>query len=646
MKWGWGAVLASMVALGLSASAASAQPPVPGAPYVIDGPSSAISRPSGLGLSIARDGTGGLVYLKAVGGTTHVFVSRLAGGLFEPPVEVDSALSGGSSQPVIAAGNGGVLLVGFVNSGELFVVDGNAAGQFAAPLGLAFGAENPAISMTNFGKAYLAFALADGSGHDVRTAYYYNGQWALESPPLNATPADDAGTGGGRPSVAAPGDGIAIVAWGEQGHIYTRRVWGTSPSVVYEQADVAPFGCTESSVDSPVVGAGGDSSFAAVAFHAVLACGGQQDSRVLMNRLQGSVYDGIAEIDGLPPGAGDGADDPQMAAGEYGGGWVTSASTTSDNVLAASLGTNSAWAGTVTQVNSIPGSEPLYSVPAMAGLHADVIAWQQEPGAVLGGDIRVRFAPDGVTLGPEMVISSPQQGPTDAADGLAAGGDISGDTAVAWLQGAPGATQVVVGQLYEPPGSFTPASTFAYSTTSQPVLAWPRPSGWGPMRYSVTLDGNQVAQTFSTSFPVPAPLTNGFHSWQVTATNPAGQLSRSPVITVFVDTVAPTATLRQLVRAVAGSKVRMVVRYADHPPPGEPHFDASGVGTVLIRWGDGRVSHLRLGGHFISHRYRHHGRYKVTLIVIDRAGNLTRVVKYVKVFPARVRHKASGGAHK
>jgi hypothetical protein len=650
LRWGWGVALTSALTLALSATAASAQPPAPGTPYVLDGPSAAIpSSGSDLGMSIARDGTGGLAYLKSVGGTMHVFVSQLSNGQFRTPVQIDSGLSGGSSQPVIAAGDDGILLVGFVNSGELYVVDGNAAGQFASPIGLATGAGNPAISMSNFGKAYLAFTVADGSGHDVRAAYYYNGQWALEPSPLNASPADDAGLGGGRASVAAAGDGIAIVAWGEQGHIYSRRVWGTSASVVYEQADAAPSGCTESSVSNPVVGAGGDSSYAAVAFAAVLDCGGQQESRVLMNRLQGSVYDGISAVDGQP-GSPDGADDPQIAVGEYGGGWITSARTASDNLFAASLGGDSAFSGTITQVNSVQGSQPLDAVAATAGLNANVIAWQQEPGSG-AGDIRIRYAGNGVSLGPETVISSPAQGPTNAADGLAVAGDVSGDVAVAWMQGAPNGMQLVVNQLYQPPTGFSPTNTFAYATSPQPVLSWPRPDGWGPITYTVSVDGNQVGQTTSTYFQVPAALADGPHTWRVTATNPAGQHSSTPLITVFVDTVAPEARLRQLVRAFAGSKVRFAARYADHAPAGEAWFDASGVGTVLIRWGDGSSTRLRVGSHFVSHRYRHRGRYKVTLLVYDRAGNLTRVVKYVKVFPPQHKHRASphathsGGGH-
>ena len=98
---------------------------------MIDGPSAAIA---GLGgLSIARDGTGGLVYSKAVAGVPHVFVSALVGGRFQAPVQVDPALSGASSQPVIAAGNGGLLLIGFVNGGELYVVDRPSRPRRTAP---------------------------------------------------------------------------------------------------------------------------------------------------------------------------------------------------------------------------------------------------------------------------------------------------------------------------------------------------------------------------------------------------------------------------------------------------------------------------------------------------------------------------------
>lgn len=630
-------LLGALVTLALAAPA-SAQPPVPGPPTVIDASGSEIAQPAELGMSIARDGTGGLVYLKTVGGATHVFVSRLVAGSFRAPAQVDLGLSGGSSQPVIAAGNDGVLLVAFINSGELYVVDGSSSGQFTMPRGLAAGAVNPAISITNFGKAYLAFAVANGGGHDVRTAYYYAGSWALEAPPLNAVAADDAGTGAGRPAVAAAGDGIAIVVWGENGHIYSRRVWGTAASVAIEQADAPLPGCIENSVADPVVGAGGDSSYAPVAFDEVVDCGGQQQDRVLMNRLQGSQYDGITAVDGLSTPSSDGATDPQIAVGEYGTGWVTSARTDSDDVFAAGLESNGVFGGLVTPVNSLPSAASPFQVAGMAGYHADFIAWQQEPGVSPGGEIRLRWAGDGVTLGPEQVLSSPTDGPTDAADGLAAAGDIVGDTAVAWLQGAPGSGQLIVDELYESPGGFSPARTFAYATAAQPLLAWTRPSGWGPMTYTLTVDGTPVSQTGSTSAQVPGPLSNGPHYWRVTATNPAGQRSRSAVATVFVDTIPPSATLKLPKRSAFGSTVRAVVRYADHPPAGEPAGDASGVSTVIVRWGDGSATRVVFGRHLVTHRYRRPGRYQVTLIVTDRAGNRTRVTEVLKIVKRNPRH--------
>jgi len=628
-------------ALLTAAAPAAAQPPVPGPPALLD--SGTLARPTGLGLSIARDGTGGLVYLKAVGGVDHVFVSQLSGGVFQPPVQLDGGLGGASSQPVIAAGNGGVLVVAFVNGGQLYVAQGNPAGGFGPPTALVPGGFNPALSMSSFGKAYLAFTVPDGGGDDVRTAYYYDGQWALEGPALNASPADDAGTGTGRPAVVAAGDGIAIVAWGENGHIYTRRVWGTSPSVVYEQADAPPAGCTEASAGDPVVGAGGDSSYAPVAFQAQLTCAGQQQSRVLVNRLQGSRYDGVSEVDGLGGDQADGAEDPQIAMAEYGQGWVTSQRTVSGDVFAAPLGADGALAGGAQQVNGLaasPQPQAAYPTPAISGLYSSLIAWQQEPGTSGIGEIRVRYALGQGPLGPETVLSSPGQGPTDAADGLAADGDASNEAAVAWIQGTPGALQLMVAQMYEPPGGFSPLSAFQYTRQPQPVLAWSRPAGWGPITYSVAIDGTIVAQTRATSIQPPAPLADGPHTWQVTATNPVGQQSRTAPATVFVDSTPPVGTLRVVGRRLVGLPLHVRVSYADRPPAGAPGYDASGVATLLIRWGDGTLTHFARGTRLLTHVYRRPGRYQITLVITDRAGNRTQVSEVVRILrPKRPRRR-------
>ena len=314
--WAFAAAITAACAVAAALpGAALAQPPSAAPPTVLDGPSANIVALSGV--SVARDGTGGVAYLKDVGGVQHVFVSRLAGS-FQPPVRVDTGLSGASSQPVIAAGNGGLLLTAFINGGQLFVVDqASTTSGFTTPSVLASGASNPAIAVTNLSKAYLAFTANDGSGHDVRGAYYYQGNWEVEPGSFNVTPADDAGTGTGRPAVAAAGDGVGIVVWGEGGHIYTRRVWGvppsgTGPSIAYEQADIPSLdGWNEVSTSDPVIGSGGDSSYVSVAFNEVLANGSQQQSRVLMRRLRGGMYDVLAQPDGLSTPGVEGADDPQ-----------------------------------------------------------------------------------------------------------------------------------------------------------------------------------------------------------------------------------------------------------------------------------------------------------------------------------------------
>ena len=248
-------------------------------------------------------------------------MSILAGGTFQPPVEIGGSLAGASSSPVVAAGAGGLLVVGFLSGSQLYIAQRRSgATALGTPRALASGAANPALAMSSFGKTYLAFTVPDGTGFDVRAAFAVAGVWSIESTPLNVIRGDDSGTGAGRPTVTAAGDGVGIVAWGEGGHVFSRRVWGTAPSTVTEQGDGPLPGCSETSADEPALGSGGDSSYAALALHETLVCGGVTQSRVLVNRLHGSRYEGVHPADGP---LATGADHPRVAVGEYGSGWVT-----------------------------------------------------------------------------------------------------------------------------------------------------------------------------------------------------------------------------------------------------------------------------------------------------------------------------------
>ena len=197
---------------------------------VVDGPSADIQSLNGL--SIARDGAGGLVYIKDVGGVAHVFVSRLLDGSFQPPEQVDAGLSAASSQPVIAAGQGGLLLVSFVNQGNVYVVAGDehpvadrrpgpAVRRRAQPVAVAVAVRQGLSRLhgrrrqqrSGAHRLLLLGAMVDG----VRPAQRRSERECRD------------GWRTARASICA-GDGVGIVAWGEGGHVYTRRVVGTSPS--------------------------------------------------------------------------------------------------------------------------------------------------------------------------------------------------------------------------------------------------------------------------------------------------------------------------------------------------------------------------------------------------------------------------------
>jgi hypothetical protein len=621
------ALLVAGALLAFAGVAEAQQVPVLQPSAKIDGPSADIG---GLtGLSVARDGTGGLVYGKSVAGATQVFVSRLVGGSFMPAEQIDASLgAGGSSQPVIAAGDGGLLLIAFVNLGKLYVVTRpSASAPFSAPQPLAGSASDPAIALSIHGKGYLAFTTAGGGGHDVRAAYYNAGQWSVVDAPLDATPANDAGTGAARPKVAAAGDGVGIFVWGEAGHVFSRRVWATSPSVVYEQADVPSLnGFTEVSADLPSIAGGDDDSYANVVFHEVMTNGSATHSRVLVRRLRASVFEGVVEADGLTSASAEGGVQPRIAMSQAQHGFITSAGEYSNQLSAALLG-DGGLVSAVMRVDTLFNSALPYAAPATTGLFSGLIAWQTDPGLLGPREIRARFY-DGSSFGPELIASSPALGATNAASGLAAAGDRAGDVAMAWVQGSGSSKRIVAAQLYYPPGSFGSVPQPRYGRDARPTFAWSAArEQWGPAAYQVAVDGVQIGQTTSTSFRAPAPVPQGPHAWQVTAINQAGLTTPARAGTLWIDTIAPVVQFTLTGAHRAGSVLHLAVRYSDAPPPLAPAA-TSGVATVLVKWGDGATSTIR---HRTSHAYRRPGPYRLTVTVTDRAGNSKVLVRRVRI---------------
>jgi hypothetical protein len=585
------------------------------------------------GFSIARDGSGGLVYLQNVGGVPHAFASSLVGGVFLPGVQLDTGLPAASSQAVVAAGNGGVLLVAFINGGVLYVTrTTTGGGAWSVPQAIATGAQNPALSMSNFGKAYLAYAVSADGGSDVDVAFYSAGRWTPASAPVNVNRGDDAGLGLGRPSVVAAGDGVGIVAWGEGGHVYARRVWGISPSVVDEQLDPpAVSGDPELKADSPVVGAGGDSSYPDIVFRESVGSPASSQDRVLLTRLIAERTQTPVAIDGLSASSTASASQPALAMNEYGRGWATATISSGNQIVATQLTTNGA-VGPQTPLGPAANSSPPYAAPGLAGLTSTLVAWQQG-GLLTGGQIAVRYAQNGSTLGPTWIASSADAGATNAQLGLFDGGDVNGDAAVAWVQGSGATNAIEAAQIYVPPGPAKPSAPLVYARQAQPTLAWsPAREAWGPVTYTVTLDGTPIIQTGSTSAPIPAPLVDGPHTYRVTATNPAGLQSVGPLATVFVDTAAPQIRLRLSGRARARRRLTLHLGVLD-APPAEAGARASGIAMIRLSWGDRSRAVSASTLRTLRHTYARRGLYRLRITATDRAGNTTTIARYVRILP-------------
>jgi hypothetical protein len=568
---------------------------------------------------VARDGTGGLAYLKDVGGVPHVFVSQLLGGVFSSPVELDSTLVNASSDPVIAAGNDGMLLVAFVNSGGLYVdVSPSGPAAFGGPKLLFANAGSPTVGATYLDKGYVAFTADVGGVEQVRAAYYWHGVWGLEPTALNAVATENAGTGSGSPVIAASQDGVATVAWGEAGHVYLRRVWGTAPSVAVYQVDVPSLsGESEISATDPQIGSGGDSSYVDVAFKETFLTRDGDQTRVLLHRLVAGQWSAITYVDGLPTPGTESAAAPGVDMGEFGEGLATAERGTSNQVWGMIIASN----GTPTsplQLDSLPNATPPDPVSAASGYRSALVAWQHDPGPSGLPEIRTRFYTN-AEWGPEVVLSSPADGATDAAAGLAAAGDLNADMAVAWVQGTGVAAQIVTDQLYQPPGGFSAVSSFRYVRSAHPLLSWSPAGGDWPPRYDVFVNGSLVDQTSATSIRY-GPLTQGPHVWRIEAVNAAGLTSADKkAATVFVDTYPPAVTLSVTGTRQVGKEIHLYVKYSDTPPGGTA-ADGSGVASVVVNWGDGSKFVITHGKY---HAYARKGRYRVTVAVTDQAGNRT-----------------------
>jgi len=674
------ALTAALVALGAPAAARAAY--FPGEP--IDGPSADLRSVDGM--DIALDGTGALVYVKSVGGADRVFASRLAYGAWSAPEQLDSGLPGGSSSPAVAVAPGGAVRVAFVNGGALYTLTRPSAGQPWSGPTLLYGGGPvgpPSISTSVHGKSYLTFAAPGAGGSDVRVAFARGaGGWSLVGAPLDADPARAAGTGDGRPKVAASADGIGIVAWGEAGEIHARRVWGTQPSIVAPQASLPG-----SAGESPEIATLNDSSYAVVTWR-------QQVGPVMrgfVRRLRGSLFGPEMAVDGQgSPGVED-ADPPRVAASGSGRGMVVDTRGDSGDVIGTILGSRVNLLSPQ-QVDATPGGGAAHPAVAASSGAATLAIWEEAGGTQ--PEIVGRPYGDG-SFDPQVTLSNADLGATDAEDGLQAAADGYGDIAVAFLQGPAGARSLVVAGGDQPPGRFVAAASGGFTRSRRPVVRWTTSRElWGGAVYTVTLAGQFAGTTRRTEFRLPGPLADGRYAWQVSAADRRGQQRAGGGSFVQIDGTPPTAEITGLPsRSLLAAGVRFRVDALDEPPlppattpgagggagAGTPSRSgraaanaarkpsrarsrrsrarprarmrgagaakASGLVGIRVEFGDGKVARVSsrrgvaaLAASFV-HYYPRTGRFRVRVVVRDVAGNSSAVQRYVTVYKPKPKPK-------
>jgi hypothetical protein len=405
---------------------------------------------------------GGLVYLK--GGTA--WLSRLGSRGWSAP----AALSGpNTTEAAVAAGANGRLAAAWIQDGN---VVGALVGAPAAALSSGGGASGLAIEM---GVNGVAYAVWTQSG-DVRAARLQQGSWQAVPAPLDIDPARTAG----EPKVAVAADGSALVVWTEAGHVLARRIYGTTLSVLPQDAGEG---------DSPQVDIEYDRSYAWVAFH--------QGTHSVARRLRASTFEGPYALDRGIDSAGP---DVSMSSSGVGHG----VSVTATGWLVGAPLRNDVFR-TATRLDRTGGVTA--AVLATSERDDSAVAW-------LAGDVvRGRVLPDRGRTGRAAVLARRAAGP------LSASSNRIGDTAVALVAG--GSVGVAA---YDLPPSAPTLRDLPAVVGRRVLVRWvPGQEFGGRQRYRVLVDGRRAGTTGARSLRVR--LRSGRHRITVIGIDRRGQRS-------------------------------------------------------------------------------------------------------------------------
>ncbi len=580
----------------------------------VDGPSADIVKLGGVDL--ARDGTGGIVYIKRDGGVPHVFLSRFNGGQFRAPERVDNGIVEPASDVVIAATDADRLAIVWTAANKVFanIVVGNdqAPGPLLGPAEL-YAAPGPvtapAVDMGINGTAYASWTAPGGGGTDVLRQPAVRSHVDVDRQPDGHQPGQrrgrrqpalarrrvgrgqrDRGLGRGherlRPARHRPQPvGRPAADLGPRHRRRPRRSGAIRPTSTSRTTARSCGRCSARTSAAPRARSRGGCSARPSIRRSCSTTGARTAPRVAMN------------------GRGQG-----MAAFESAGGGV------SGNPLYLDA---FAPPGGLSGFASAAGTEPK---PGASEHRENVVAWRFADGAG-NASIKGRLQPEpGKPFDPEVELSRPDLGAVPAGE-FAVSGDRLAGFAVAMAQGPATSRAITVALHDRLPGRPGAIARSSWQSGRRAKLEWrPGRDLWGPQRFRVVVGGRVVGETTGTSLVPTQRLAAGRPiKYQVIAIDMRGQQAPSRTRRVRFDNDAPRFKVRIVGKRRAGRALRVIVR---------PKDKGSGVREVRVRYGDGtRVvkQRKRFGG---RHAYRR-GRHTLKVTVYDVAGN--RRIQKVKL---------------
>lgn len=614
-----------------------------------------------LGTAMAQDGSGGVLYKARVEGVMHLFAIPFREGQWSAPVEVDTEDRFGASQPAIAAGDGGRLLVVWVQPrnvsasgvtlyelqsatlapgadgfGEPITVDPNVGEPYTGDVAHV----EPKLAMAPDGDAYVVYRVVtddcdlggaddtnprntecpsnrDAELVDVRVARFDYLLWsslgpinrAIQVPMPDPTPEN-------APTIGISVEGSAVVAWqepqnvGEPARIWARRIFGTVQGTVLAVSPETLGGRPiTSNAEAPQIAV---SRFGEARL--TYRVDGGKGSAVGTTQLYLSSLPSTADPSGAKfeapvalPGAtaASGLGNPSAATDPSGNFRLAWTQDESVRLLSGSL----QGIGTPVTIGTSPGPVQTTVNPSGGGTSVWPATEQGRPVVEVREDY-TKGAYQAATLAGNVA------GPVS---GLSFAGSGEGDALTAWMQGPPGRSEVVGDFVQAPPSSLIVSTPVGWVRKSQANVSWEPVSDAVPtVTYSVFVDGHQVMQGLhGTSVNLSsATLGDGVHQVQVLAVDSAGQRTMSVKTPLKID-VNPPIVKVQLVDRRKGVKVRVIDK-------------ASGVDAQATRISFGDDAHSSQHAR-ARHIYRHAGRYTITAHVRDNVGNATTVHVRVRV---------------